>query len=460
MFYKKYVGDKAFYRMTLSVALPIMLQNLITNFVNMLDNLMVGAIGTEQMSAVSIVNQLVFVFNLAVFGAVSGAGIYTAQYYGKKDNEGIRYTLRYKLIVSAFIGIAAVAVFLLFGDKLISLYLHEGETTGGIKETFFYAGQYAEIIVAGLIPFAVTQALISTLRETGETFVPMVAGFSAVFINCALNFVLIFGKLGFPVLGVRGAAIATVISRYVELIINIVYMVIKRKRFEYISGLFSGFSVPVRLFKDISYKGLPLMLNEFLWSVAISLLSMSYSLHGIKIVAAVSIANTVGNLFNIAFMNLGAATGIIIGKMLGANELDEAYESSAKLIAFSVFVSLVVGFLMFSTSGFVTQLYNTDDVTKKYAAYFICCSALLSPAVSIANSSYFILRSGGRMLITILFDCVYEMCLTVPVAFSLYYIFKLSISVIYPIVISLDIIKAAFGIVLVRKKIWVKNLVG
>lgn len=456
----KYFGNKDFYRMTMAVALPIMLQNLITNFVNMLDNLMVGAIGTEPMSAVSIVNQLVFVFNLAVFGAVSGAGIYTAQYFGKKDYEGIRYTLRYKIIVSLVIGIAAVAVFLLLGDRLIMLYLHDSETGGNINETFTYAKQYAAVIIIGLIPFALTQAFVSTLRETGETFVPMAAGFSAVFINCVLNYVLIFGKLGLPVLGVRGAAIATVISRFAELFINVFYIFAKKKRFSYVSGLFSDFFVPFNLFKEISYKGLPLMLNELFWSVAMSLLTMSYSLHGIKIVAAISITGTVTNLFNIAFLNLGVASGIIIGKMLGAAEFEQAYDSARKLISFSVLVSIAVGIIMYAASGLITGLYNTDSETKRFAAYFICCSAIFTPAVSIANSSYFILRSGGKILITILFDCVYEMCLTVPVAFSLYYIFKLPIMAAYPIVIGLDILKAAIGIILVKKRIWLKNLVG
>ena len=138
-FIKKFVGDKAFYKMTLTVAVPIMIQNFITNFVSMLDNLMVGSLGTEQMSGVSIVNQLIFVFGLAVFGALSGAGIFTAQFYGKNDEDGIRYTLRYKLIISGIILVIALAVFSFFDDFLIRLYLHESDGAGNIELTLTFA---------------------------------------------------------------------------------------------------------------------------------------------------------------------------------------------------------------------------------------------------------------------------------------------------------------------------------
>ena len=122
---KKFIGDKAFYKMTFTVAVPIMLQNFITNLVNMLDNIMVGSVGTEQMTGVSVVNQLVFIFNLAVFGAISGVGIFTAQFYGKKDNDGIRHTLRYKIYICVGLFVIALGVFLFCNEFLISLFLHE-----------------------------------------------------------------------------------------------------------------------------------------------------------------------------------------------------------------------------------------------------------------------------------------------------------------------------------------------
>ncbi|MBQ6898665.1 MAG: MATE family efflux transporter, partial [Clostridia bacterium] len=148
------IGDKAFYKMTFTVAVPIMLQNFITNLVNMLDNIMVGSVGTEQMTGVSVVNQLIFIFNLAIFGAISGVGIFTAQIYGKKDNDGIRYTLRYKLYICIVLLVIALGIFIFFGENLISLFLHESGDGVDISLVMKYAKEYLAIILIGLLPFA------------------------------------------------------------------------------------------------------------------------------------------------------------------------------------------------------------------------------------------------------------------------------------------------------------------
>lgn len=161
----KYIGDRTFYMMVMAVALPIMLQNFITNLVNMLDNMMVGALGTEQMSGVSIVNQLVFVYNLCIFGGLSGIGIFTSQYYGKNDNEGIRYTLRMKLITAVVVSISAIALFSFCDDFYINLFLHEVDERADLALTLSFAKEYLRVIIIGLLPFAFSQMLASTLRK-------------------------------------------------------------------------------------------------------------------------------------------------------------------------------------------------------------------------------------------------------------------------------------------------------
>lgn len=187
---KKYIGDRKFYLMVLSVAVPIMIQNGITNFVSLLDNIMVGQIGTEQMSGVAIVNQLILVFNLCIFGGVSGAGIFTAQYYGCGDQKGIRDTFRMKLLICLIITAAGLFVFAFFGTQLISLYLHETGNTESLEATLVYARRYLRVMMVELVPFAVIQVYSGTLRETGETMLPMKAGIAAVFVNLILNYIL------------------------------------------------------------------------------------------------------------------------------------------------------------------------------------------------------------------------------------------------------------------------------
>ena len=212
---KKFVGDRRFYAMVLGIAVPIMIQNGITNFVGMLDNIMVGQIGTEQMSGVAIVNQLIFVYNLCIFGGLAGAGIFTAQYFGQKDHEGVRHTFRYKFWMALILTVTAILLFCTFGEDLIRLYL-SGNSNGGDLSTALISGKrYLRVCLFGLLPFMMVQIYASTLRECGETVVPMKAGVAAVLVNLVLNYLLIFGKMGMPALGVEGAALATILSRYV-----------------------------------------------------------------------------------------------------------------------------------------------------------------------------------------------------------------------------------------------------
>ncbi len=457
---KKFIGDKAFYKMVMTVAVPIMIQNFITNFVNMLDNLMVGRLGTEQMSGVSIVNQLIFIFGLAVFGALSGAGIFTAQFYGKNDNEGIRHTIRYKVIIALLLFVVATVVFLVFDDQLINLFLHESDSNGDIELTLSYAKQYLRIMVVGALPFCITQIFSSTLRETGETIVPMIAGVFAVITNCCFNALLIFGLLGFPALGVEGAAIATTVSRFVECSIVLVYVIIKRSKFPYFKGVFKSFYIPQKTFKDITIKGMPLLFNEFFWSLGMSLLSVAYSLHGIDVVAGYSISSTVMNLANIAFISLGSSIGIIIGKQLGANQFEKAYDTDRKLITFSVLISLFIGVTVFFIGDKIPLLYNVSDEAKEFASYFIKVCACFIPVHAFANASYFTIRSGGKTLITFLMDSVFIMCVNVPIAFALYYIADVPIWFSFPIIQAIDIIKVIIGLILVKKKVWLNNIVS
>lgn len=456
---KKYIGDKAFYKMVMKVAVPIMVQNLITNFVSLLDNLMVGALGTEQMSGVSIVNQLLFVFNLALFGALSGAGIFTAQFFGKNDTKGIQYTLRYKIGVSVLIFVVGILAFTVLDDKLIGLYLHESSDSGDIALTLGFAKDYLKIMLLGLLPFCISQIFSSTLRETGETVAPMVSGIVAVIVNCTFNWVLIFGKLGFPALGVEGAAIATILSRYVECIVIVIYSLKNKKRFTYFKGAFRSLSMPKVVFKDITVKGMPLLLNEFLWSTGMSLLSMAYSMYGISTVAGYSISSTIMNLANIAFIALGGSIGIIIGKLLGANKFDEAVDTDRKLIAFSAICSVIIGIFVFFIGDKVPLLYNTSEEAKELAGYFIKTCSLFLIVHSFANASYFTIRSGGKTLVTFLMDSVFIMAVSVPLAFSFYYIFEFPIKTTFFLVQCTDIIKVIIGLVLVKKKVWLNNIV-
>ena len=457
---RKLIGNRAFYAMVLAVVIPIIVQNAITNFVSLLDNLMVGRIGTDQFSGVAVANQLIYVFNLAVFGAVSGAGIFTAQYCGAGNLEGVRASCRYKLYAGLLLSAGAIALFLLKGPQLIQLYLSDDSDPVRVADTLRYGLQYLHIMLLGIPPFALAQSYASTLRETGETRLPMLAGIIAVFVNLIFNFLLIYGKLGFPRLGVRGAAIATVLSRYVELAIIVVYAHTHTQQHPFAEGLFRTLRIPRTVVKEITLKGMPLLVNELLWSLGMATLNQIYSLRGLDVVAATNINTTVFNLFSVFFLSLGTAAAIIIGQDLGANEVDTAIDHSGKMIAFSVVISIVVGCVLAACSGFIPLLYDVLPSVRSLASKLILVCACIMPFNAFCNCEYFILRSGGKTGITFLFDCGFTWLVCIPLAYSLTHFTALGVVMIFLCVHSLDAVKGIIGLFLVKKGVWIQNIVS
>lgn len=457
---KKLFGDKAFYKMVLGVAVPIMIQNGITNFVSLLDNIMVGRIGTEQMSGIAIVNQLLLVFNLAIFGAISGAGIFGAQFFGCRDHKGVQRSFRYKLYICAVILAVGIGVLLCGGGPLIRLYLHGEGNELALEATLEYGRQYLLVMLVGLLPFAVEEIYASTLRECGETRLPMVAGVVAVLVNLTLNYLLIFGKFGFPTLGVVGAAVATVISRYVQMAIVLVWTHGHAEKMPFIKGAYREWKIPAQLAGNIIKKGTPLMLNEILWAGGVAVMNQCYSMRGLDAVAAMNISSTISNLFNIVFVAMGSAISIIVGQLLGAGRMEEAKDTDTKLIAFAVASCLVFGGLMLLLSPLFPQLYNTTDAVRSLAARLLRVAACCMPLWAFMHATYFTLRTGGKTVVTFLFDSVFLWVVSAPVAYVLSRFTALPIVPLYLCCQLLDTIKCVIGFLLVKKGVWVNNIVA
>ncbi|MGN1150985.1 MAG: MATE family efflux transporter [Lachnospiraceae bacterium] len=457
---RKFIGDKAFYKMVLAIAVPIMIQNGITNFVGLLDNIMIGQIGTEQMSGVAIVNQLFFVYNLCLFGGVSGAGIFTAQYFGQKNEEGIRQTVRFKIWMVIVITALTVALFLTSGSTLIELYLQGEGTAESAASTLYYGEQYLWIMLIGLPPFMMVQVYASTLRECGQTVLPMKAGVVAVFVNLILNYILIYGKFGFPALGVQGAALATIISRYVEAAIVLIHTHRHKTENPFVNGLYASLKVPGALTGKILVKGSPLLFNETLWAAGMAMLAQCYSVRGLNVVAALNISNTINNVFNIVFIALGDSVAIIVGQLLGAGKMAEARDTDNKMIAFSVFCCTCVAAVMLLMAPFFPMLYNTNAEARELAKYFIMITAIFMPQNAFLHASYFTLRSGGKTIITFLFDSVFIWCISVTIAFTLSHFTTFPVIAIYTLVQIGDWIKCLIGFILVKKGVWLQNIVA
>ncbi|MBQ9767537.1 MAG: MATE family efflux transporter [Lachnospiraceae bacterium] len=446
--------------MTLAIAVPIMIQNGISNFVSMLDNIMVGSVGTEQMTGVSIVNQLIFVFNLMIFGAVSGAGIFGAQFYGNGDHKGVRDTFRFKLISCALLTVLGAVVFLVFGDELIRLYLQGEGTPEQIEASFGYAKQYLHIMLVGLIPFFVSQCYSATLRETGETVLPMVSGIVAVVVNLCFNSLLIFGLFGFPKLGAAGAAIATVISRFAEAAVVIIATHSNKTKYKFIEGAFRSLSVPKTLVIGILQKGIPLLLNETLWAGGMAVLNQCYSVRGYDVVSAVNISSTITNVFNVSFIAMGSAIGIIIGQMLGAGKTEEAVDADRKLVVFSVVSCLVFAVVLFAIAPYFPLIYKVETNIREMGTSFIRIAACCMPIGALANACYFTLRSGGKTFVTILFDSCYVWVIVVPLAFCLSRFTSLPIVPLFLCCQLIEIGKCIVGLIMIKSGIWIQKIVS
>lgn len=459
-FIRSCIGDKAFYKMVFLIAIPIMLQNALTNVVGLLDNVMVGQLGTNEMSGVSIANNLMFVFIIVCFGAVSGAGIFSAQYFGKGDMKGMGAAFRVKLYICTIVTLCSILIFLFFGDNLIGLYLHDvsgdvGDPTIALSE----AHNYLNIMLIGLPFLAFSMCYASTLREAGQTVLPMISGIIAVFVDLIFNYLLIFGHFGFPELGVKGAAIATVMSRFVEFMINVIYTHVKSAKYTYVKYTFNTPKVPGVLLKGVFTKGLPLVVNEALWVTSITFVTQCYSSRGLAAVSALNINSSITNVFNTFFLAMGSAVSIIVGQLLGSDKLEEAKTTTRKLIAFTFGITVVTSAMLALSSGFFPGLYNTEPIVKDLATKIILVNACFVPFQGICHSSYFALRSGGKTWLTFLFDSGLQWVAYVPIAYALSHFTTLPVIYVFAAASLSDVVKCFISLLFISKSNWAQNIV-
>lgn len=460
-FLKRYVGDQNFYKMLIALIIPLVIQQGITNFVSLLDNVMVGGLGTEPMSAVAIMNQLMFVFNLVLFGGLSGASIFGAQFYGKGDFDGMKQAFRIKLIFGVVATALGIGIFILWGEDLALLFLdNEANKDIDITVTLNYAKDYLKVMLFGLFPFMIVQAYSSTLREAGETVAPMIASVISILVNLCLNYVLIFGHFGFPELGVVGAAIATVIARFIECLVVLIYSHCNTKKFPFMKGLYSSLYISGSLVKNVVVTGMPLMLNELFWSLGSTAINQNYSTRGLDVVAAMNINTTAWNLFCVIMFAMGNAVSILVGQRLGAGDIEGAKDVDRKLIFFNFVMHIAIGLLIIVMAPFVPLLYNVEPEVRELATRFLMIAGASLPIHSFVHIAYFTIRSGGKTVITFLFDCVYMWVVTVTLSAVICRLTSLPILTCYAIIQFSDIIKVCIALPMLKSGFWARNIVS
>ena len=457
--FEEYTVPKA----VMTMALPSMLSMLINIVYNLADTFFVGQTGdSNQVAAVSVSMPLFLLFIATgnLFGVGGCAFISRSLGEGRKD--------RVKTI-SAFCIYASIAVGLVLGIIFFTLKNQILMLVGASENTLGLAADYLKWVALGAPSIVLAITASNLVRGEGAAKESMIGSVIGQITNIILDpiFILhtgdkLFGinmPFGFD-MGVAGAAIATVLSRYVEAAIVIGWTHRHTEKNAFAKGLYSTLKVPANLTKKILVKGTPLLFNETLWASAMAMLTQCYSIRGLNVVASLNISNTINNVFNIVFIALGDSVAIIVGQLLGAGDMKKARDTDNKMIAFSVMCCTCVAMVMFVMAPLFPMLYNTNDEARELAKYLIMITAFFMPQNAFLHATYFTLRSGGKTIITFLFDSVFIWCVSVPIAFVLSRYTGIHVLVIYACVQLADLIKCVIGFVLVKKGVWLQNIVS
>lgn len=450
--FKRFFGDKSFYKMVLFVTLPIIIQQILINVVNLADNVMVGQLSQADINGVYISSQILFVCNLCLFGSVAGSGIFFAQYFGSKDEKHLKFVFKFKIVAALIIASILFLVLTFFIEPIAYLF-------SDVESEINVCKIYISILRFSVFPFALSNVLATSFREVKKTLIPMFASFIALLLNVCLNYILIFGHIGFEALGIEGAAIATMIARLIELLFLIIMTY--ALKMNYINGLFSkGERLEKGLIPKLIKCSIPLFMNEFLWSFGQMVISIGLCSRGEDARSGLAIANTVNNLFYIGALSLGNAISIIIGNTLGAGEIEKAKVQARQLIMLAIFVAIGFGTALIGFSSLITKAYNVNDDVRQIAINTMIIFGSLMWLFAINCSCFFVIRAGGNTKIVLAFDAMFGWVIQVPLSLIFAFFTNVSFEMLFFIVQGSEIIKLVLGLVMVHKNTWARNLVG
>lgn len=446
----KFWKDKIFLKSMFAIALPMALQNLISTSVNMVDTLMITSLGEASLAAVGLANQVFFFYALITFGINSGSSIFISQYWGKEDFVNIRRILGIALFISTIVGIIFTIVAFFFPESLMRIFIDDVEV---VK----IGADYLKLVSLSYVITAISFAYNVALRSTGRPNIPMIASLISFFINTVFNYALIFGKFGFPVLGVNGAAIGTIIARIVELIF-LLYTVYKTKgilaaRIKDLIDWNKEFMA--RYIKTVS----PVIFNEGFWSLGQIMYSIAYASIGTEATAAIQLTTTIQNVFFVLIRGLANACTVMIGNRIGANNHEEAYDYAIKFISLATMLGVILGAIMALTPDLTLKIFNIEpelyEVTKK-----LLIMMGLTFFIRTYNSTVIVgvLRGGGDTNYSLYLEMGAVWLVGVPLAFVGAKLLKLPVYFVFLLISSEEIVKFALSLPRVLSKKWIKDL--
>ena len=440
---------QSFLKKVCNLAIPVALQSMLQSSFSIVDQIMIGQLGSVSVAAVGFAGKFSSIYSVVVAAIGAVAGIMISQYMGQNNKKEIKRSFYLNLLISLGLAIVFTGICILLPEKIMGLYTKDAQTITASAE-------YLKFIAGTFLPIAGATLLSTLFRCMEKAQLPLYASIAAAVLNTGLNYILIFGKFGFPLMGAKGAAIATLISQLANFSIMLVMLFkhnefLKKNQEEEITSEFYWKQYVAMLF--------PILICEFMWSLGENVYAAIYGHIGTDTSAAMTLINPIQGLMIGALCGLSQAASVIIGKKLGNKEYDDAYESAKKLILYGFVGSVVLSLVIIATSAFYVEIYQVEAIVKTLTRQILIAYAFVAP-FKVLNMivSGGIIRSGGKTKYVMLIDMVGTWGFGVPLGLISAFVLNLSIPYVYFILSLEECIRFGISIVVLRKKKWMQSL--
>ncbi len=446
---QNFFSDRRFYSTMFKLAIPITIQQLVSSSTNMLDVLMIGQLGETAIAAMGLSNQIFFLLALFLFGISSGSAIFTAQYWGKNDLTNLRKVMGIGLTLAITVAFLYTMIALFIPKTVLGIYTKD-------QAVIELGSQYLQIVGFGYIFTAISLTFMSVLRSTQNVRIPMTISIIALSTNVLLNYCLILGNFGFPALGVRGAAIGTLIARIFEFVMILFFSYRLRTA---AAAKFSELRYSFSFFMQVIKTSMPAAINEVLWSLGITTYYAVYARIGTDAIAAVNITSTIENMTYVIFIGAANSCAIMIGNQIGAGEEKDAFKYGSRFLIISILLSFVMGGLVLLLRTTILSFYNIEPISYDYA-YRIQFIYAISMWARVSNLILFIgiLRSGGDTRYALLVEMSSIWLIGVPAALIGGFVLHWPVYYVYALVLSEEIVKLCIVLPRFFSRKWIHNL--
>jgi putative MATE family efflux protein len=452
---KKYFvsKDEYFYKTMFLIALPVVIQHIISIGLNLVDTVMIGRLGEDFLAAVGIANRIYFLFTIFCFGLYSGAAVFVSQYWGVKDIKSIRKVFGIEITFGILIALTTSLLVQFFPYQIMRIFIDEEYVISlGIK--------YLRIISFSYIVTAISFAISYNSRSVHLLKKPTIINAAAISLNTFLNYILIYGKFGFPALGVEGAAYATLIARTVEfiLMVSVVYLD-KNHPFSASFKELTNWGMP--MVKRVFRTSLPVVGNEAAWGIGTTVYYIAYGMIGPEAIAVVQVTYVISDFFQSVFFGIGNASSVMVGNEIGRGKLDKAYDYSRRFIIITFTVALIMSTLYFLSRNLIVAFYDFNPETSAVLVKTIIVSAVfLTPKMLTYLIIVGVLRSGGDTKFCLILEFICVWAIGVPLSFFAVLVLDLPIHLVLALVFSEELVRLVIVLKRFKSKKWINNLIS